>query len=179
MNYFWFQLGNGALASASTWTSPFYRFQNHRTIRTGMQVSKNGSVENSDDKTGVRNKTAIILQDGTGAGGDGSTKAKHVDGAYVGHWIRMKIEADMSAKTWNCTAYDMGTAQPTLATADGTQLDSWQNLHFNFNEPISYIHIIGGRSPSYMPWRADAPGALMVDNIRIRHSPPGTTIFLR
>ena len=179
MNYFWFQLGNGALASASTWTSPFYRFQNHRTIRTGMQVSKNGSVENSDDKTGVRNKTAIILQDGTGVGGDGSTKTKHIDGAYVGHWIRMKIDADMSAKTWNCTAYDMGTVQPTFATADGTQLESWSNLHFNFNEPISHIHIIGGRAPSYMPWRGDAPGALLVDNIRIRHSPPGTTVFLR
>ena len=179
MTYFWFQFGNGGLASASTWKSNAYRFQNHRTIRTGMQRSMSGSNPSVDATTGVANKTAIILQDGTGDGTDGSTKAKHIDGAYVGHWIRMKIEADMSAKTWNCTAYDMGTDQPTLATADGTQLESWSNLHFNFNEPISHIHIIGGRAPSYMPWRADAPGALMVDNIRICHTLNGTTLVIR
>ena len=73
----------------------------------------------------------------------------------------------------------MGTDQPTLATADGTQLESWQDLGFNFNEPISHIHIIGGRSPSYMPWRDDAPGALMVDNIRIRYDQVGTRLILR
>ena len=67
----------------------------------------------------------------------------------------------------------------TLATADGTQLESWSNLHFNFNEPISHIHIIGGRSPSYMPWRADAPGALLVDNIRVCHTLNGTTLVIR
>ena len=179
MDYFWFQFGNGGLASASTWKVNAYRCHSHRTIRTGMQMGKSGSSGMEDGKTGVHNRTAIILQDGKGDGTDGSTKAKHIDGAYVGHWIRMKIDADMSAKTWNCTAYDMGTVQPTFATADGTQLESWSNLHFNFNEPISHIHIIGGRAPSYMPWRGDAPGALLVDNIRIRHSPPGTTVFLR
>ena len=91
----------------------------------------------------------------------------------------MKIEANMSAKTWNCAAYDMGTAQPTLTTADGTPLDSWTGMHFNFNEPISHIHMYGGRSPSYMPWRDDAPGALMIDNIIIRHSKVGTTMVIR
>ena len=179
MDYFWFQFGNGGLASASTWKVNAYRCHSHRTIRTGMQMGKSGAAGIEDINTGVHNRTAIILQDGTGAGGDGSTKAKHVNGAYVGHWIRMKLEADMNAKTWSCTAYDMGTTQPTLATADGTQLDSWQNLHFNFNEPISHIHIIGGRAPSYMPWRADAPGALMVDNIRISHQPNGMFIMIR
>ena len=179
MNYFWFQFGNGAIASASTWKSNAYRLQNHRTMRTGMQVGRSGQDALVDETTGVPNRTAIILQDGTGAGGDGSTKAKHVNGAYVGHWIRMKIEADMNEKKWNCTAYDMGTDQPTLATADGTQLESWSNLHFNFNEPISHIHIIGGRAPSYMSWRDDAPGALLVDNIRISHEPNGMSIMIR
>ena len=179
MNYFWLQFGNGALASASTWTVNAYRCHSHKTIRTGMMQGSGTGGPLTDNSTGVRNRTAIILQDGTGAGGDGSTKAKHIDGAYVGHWIRMKLEADMNAKTWNCTAYDMGTEQPTLATADGTQLESWQNLHFNFNEPISHIHIIGGRAPSYMPWRDDAPGALLVDNIRISHEPNGMSIMIR
>ena len=179
MNYFWLQFGNGAIASASTWKSNAWRFQNHRTIRTGMQVGKSGKHAMVDETTGVPNRTAIIYQDGTGAGGDGSLKAKHVDGAYVGHWIRVKIEADMDAKKWNWAAYDMGTTQPTLATVDGTPLDSYADLKFNFNEPISHIHIIGGRAPSYMPWRADAPGALLVDNIRICHQRNGTTVVIR
>ena len=98
MNYFWLQFGDGAIASASTWTSPKYRQHSHRTIRTGM-MQGSGSNGALVDSNGVRNRTAIILQDGTGAGGDGSTKAKHVNGAYVGHWIRMKLEADMNAKT--------------------------------------------------------------------------------
>ena len=182
MNYFWLQFGNGAIASASTWKSNAYRYQNHRTIRTGMMQGSNASGPLVDGN-GVRNRTAIILQSGNGIGGDGSTKAKHIDGAYVGHWIRMKIEADMNTKTWSCEAYDMGTTQPTLATADGTRLTGWQdtnqNLHFNFNEPISHIHIIGGRSPSYMPWRDDAPGALLVDNIKISHQPNGMFILIR
>ena len=179
MYYFWFQFGNGAIASASTWTSTAYRYQNHRTIRTGMQRGGGGSGPLVDSNTGVPNRTAIIYQDGTGTGGDGTLRAKHIDQNYVGHWIRVKIEADMKAKTWNWASYDMGTAQPSLATADGTLLDSYDNLKFNFNEPISHIHIIGGRAPSYMPWRDDAPGALMVDNIRICHEASGMTILVR
>jgi hypothetical protein len=179
MYYFWFQFGNGAIASASTWKSNAYRFQNHRTIRTGMQRGSGESGPLVDSNTGVPNRTAIIYQDGTGTGGDGTLKAKHIDGAYVGHWIRVKVEADMNAKTWNWASYDMGTTQPTLATADGTLLDSYDNLKFNFNEPISHIHIIGGRAPSYMPWRDDAPGALLVDNIRIRHERSGMFIMIR
>ncbi|MBR2839265.1 MAG: hypothetical protein IKE55_10805 [Kiritimatiellae bacterium] len=179
MNYFWFQFGNGALASASTWTVNAYRMHSHKTIRTGMQRGSGGSGPLVDANTGVPNRTAIIYQDGTGAGGDGSLKAKHIDGTYVGHWIRVKVEADMNAKTWNWASYDMGTTQPTLATADGTLLDSYDDLHFNFNEPISHIHLLGGRAPSYMPWRADAPGALMVDNISIRHDPSGMVMLVK
>ena len=91
----------------------------------------------------------------------------------------MKIEADMNAKTWSCTAYDMGTEQPTLNTPDGTLYGREENMHFNFNEPISHIHIIGGRAPSYMPWRDNAPGALLVDNIKISHQPNGMSVMVR
>lgn len=176
--YFWFQFGNGALASASTWTANAYRDQGHRTIRTGMQRGSGGSGPLVDGG-GVPNRTAIILRNGSGDGSEGTLEAKHINQDYVGHWIRMKIEADMGAKKWSCVAYDMGTAQPTLATADGTALQTWKNLGFTFNEPISYINIFGGKAPSYMPWRDDAPGALMVDNILVRHDLPGTSLIIR
>ena len=28
-------------------------------------------------------------------------------GSYVGHWIHIKMEADMGAKTWVCAAYNL------------------------------------------------------------------------
>ena len=180
MNYFWFQLGGGALASASTWETPAYRYQTHRAIRSGMQLAYNGTTPLTTTATGIRDRTAIILQDGTGAGGDGTTQVRHIDSTYVGHWIRMKLRADMGAKTWTCAAYDMGTEQPaSAATADGTLLQQWENLHFNFNEPITHLHIIGGRCPSYMPWHDDSPGSVMVDNILISHNEPGLRVTIR
>lgn len=99
--------------------------------------------------------------------------------SYIGHWIRVKIEANMREKTWAYSAYDMGTAQPTLATADGTLLKSWDGLHFNFNEPISYLYIMTGKNPSFAPWRDDMPGALLVDNIRISNAKAGIVIGLK
>ena len=174
LNYFRFQLGNGALASASTWRTQAYRAGTHRTIRVDFQMNSA-----ADSTTGVKNKTDILVQDGTGAGGNGTTLKEPLDSNYVGHWIRMKIEADMNRKTWSCSAYDMGTMQPTLAVADGTLLKSWDGLHFNFNDPITHLYFMTGKTPSFAPWRDDMPGSLLVDNIRITHDKPGTVFILK
>ncbi len=173
-NYFRFQLGNGALASASTWKVNAYRAGSHRTIRADFQMNST-----ADSTTGVKNQTDIAVQDGTGTGGDGTTLKHQLGNSCIGHWIRMKITANMREKTWSCSAYDMGATQPTLVTTDGTLLNSWEDLHFNFNDPISYLYIMTGKTTSYAPWRNDMPGALMVDNIRIAHALPGTTLTLR
>ena len=173
-NYFRFQLGNGTLASASTWKVNAYRCGSHRTIRADFQVNSA-----ADSTTGVKNKTDIVVQDGTGVGGDGTTLKEQLGSSYIGHWIRMRIEANMSNKTYSILAYDMGTEQPTLAAADGTLLKSWDGLHFNFNDPISYLYIMTGKTTSFAPWRSDMPGALLVANIRITHEKPGTMVTLK
>ena len=174
MEYVRIQLGGGAMASASTWTTSAYRCGSHRTIR--MEFRANSSA---DSVTGIKNQTDITVQDGTGDGGNGTSLKKKVDGSYAGHWIRMKINADMGSKTWSCSAYDMGASQPTLATTDGDLLQSWNGLHFNFNEPITHLHMSGGYSPSYAPWRDDVPGGVLVDNIRIVHTPRGIMFTIR
>ena len=173
-NYFRFQLGNGAMASASTWRTPAYRAGTHRTVRTDFQMNST-----ADSTTGVKNQTDIVVQDGNGTGGDGASLKQQLGNSYVGHWIRVKIDADMQEKTWACSAYDMGKTQPTLSTADGTLLKSWSGLHFNFNDPITHLYFMTGRTTSFAPWRSDMPGALLVDNIRISHEKPGTVIIVK
>ena len=173
-NYFRFQLGNGALASASTWKVNAYRCGSHRTIRAEFQANSA-----ADGTTGVKNKTDITVQDGTGVGGDGTTLKEQLGNSYIGHWIRMKIEANMSKKTYSISACDMGTEQPTLATADGTLLKTWEGLHFNFNDPISHLSIMTGKTTSFAPWRSDMPGALLLDNIRITHDKVGILFSIR
>ena len=173
-NYFRFQLGGGALASASTWRTNAHRAGSRRTIRAEFQANTT-----ADSTTGVKNQTDIVVQDGTGVGGDGTANRQAIGNSRIGHWIRMKIAADMSRKTWSCSAYDMGVAHPALDTADGALLKSWNGLHFNFNDPISHLYFMTGKTTSFAPWRDDMPGSLLVDNIRITHDKPGTVFILK
>lgn len=180
MDYFWLQFGGGAMASASTWAANAYRYQTHPVIRTGMQPSLTSGNVILTGPTGIRNMTGFVAQDGTGAGGDGAMRpTKHVDQTYVGHWIRVRIDADMNAKKWTHTVYDMGTEHPTADTANGTLLGTKENLNFVFNDPITHMHIIMGRSPSYAPWSDDLPGEMLVDNIRVWHDREGLSITIK
>ena len=192
MDYFWVQLGGGAMASASTWTSPNYRYQNARVIRTGMQMGKSGSAGTVDGTTGVNNKTAIIAV--TRNSNKDVTKAVHLsnldqykttdENRYgIGHWIRMTVDVDVDRKTWSCTAHDMGTEHPTLESqpvgADLLAGAGAQELVYDTDEPISHLHIIGGKTPSYAPWRDDLPGAVLVDNIKVCHDKSGLSVIIR
>ena len=183
--YFWFQLGGGALASASTWKTRAYHDIESRAIRIGMQLGYSGSNPLTDD-FGIRNKTALISSSLNANGSSIKTGATHVNATCVGHWIRMRIEADMDRKIWDGYVYDMGTAHPTLDTPDGTQLNTgsnftgnWQDLRFTSDEPITHLQIIGGYNPSHSPWRDDLPGAVLVDNIKVCHDKQGLYIHVR
>ena len=178
MDYFWLELGGGAMASASTWKANAYRYQTRPTIRTGIQGKKSGNAIVSGP-SGAWNNTAAIAISGNGAGTITSTKATYVNHNYVGHWIRMRVEADMRAKKWACKVFDMGTGHPTADTVDGTQLYAWENLGFLFNDPITHLLVLTGRAPSYAPWQGDLPGALLLDNIRVIHRDFGSAIIIR
>ena len=182
MNYFWIQLGGPTMLSASTWENPFYRYHTCPAIRTGIQVGYNGYIPLTDTG-GIYNRTVLIAVGGEDGSNSGLrvTKAKHIPAASAG-WYRFKIDANLDTHKYDCTVYDMGQTHPTLDTPDGVAVDgaSWTDIDFFFNlEPISAIHIIGGYTFSYAPWRDDAPGALLLDNIRIKHHKRGTTIYIR
>ena len=86
----------------------------------------------------------------------------------------------MSRHKFDVAYYDMGKTHPTFDTPEGTKLVSYDGADFKYSdEPISHFWIFGGMNWSYAPWRDDAPGALLVDNIRICHTLNGTTLIIR
>ena len=177
MEYFRFQLGGGAMASASTWTSPRYRAGEHPNIRTEFRMGKSGQTGLVDDTTGINNRTAICVYDGNGSGA--SQKAVHVGNSYVDHWMRVRLYVDMRARKYDCFVYDMGLTHPGLGDADGALVTSWSNLGFTFNDPISYIGITAGRNPSFAAWRTEPPGAVLFDNVRIVHAKQGLVVSIK
>ncbi|MBQ3289849.1 MAG: hypothetical protein IJH50_10600 [Kiritimatiellae bacterium] len=85
----------------------------------------------------------------------------------------------MSKHKFNVAYYDMGKEHPTFDTPEGTKLDSYDGADFKYSdEPISHLWIFGGQTWSYAPWRDDAPGALLIDNIRICHDASGMTLLI-
>ena len=99
---------------------------------------------------------------------------------FNAHWIRVKIEADVSRHKFDVAYYDMGKAHPTFDTPEGALLISYVGADFRYSdEPISHLWIFGGQTWSYAPWRDDAPGALLIDNISVRHRPIGATVIIR
>ena len=172
-----FEFGGATIASASTATTPV-RFNGHSAIRTGF--SRGGYSSGSG---GNYSKAAAWFDRGASQGGETNAVFTYVYGQefdFNAHWIRVKIEADVSKHKFDVAYYDMGKGHPTVDTPEGAKLVSYDGADFKYSdEPISHFWIFGGQTWSYAPWRDDAPGALLVDNIRICHQRNGTTVVIR
>ena len=81
----------------------------------------------------------------------------------------------------------MGKEHPTFDTPEGALLVAdggadckYEGADFRYSdEPISHFWIFGGQTWSYAPWRDDAPGVLLVDNIRVSHDQDGVLLIVR
>ena len=172
---FQFELGGGTLASASMYAEP-YRYNLHAAIHVGFR--KKGSVGTS----GVQSIAQYFIDAGEPDGPqyEDCTSGAGAEFDFATKWIRVKITSDVGRHVFNVAFYDMGTAHPTFATAEGPLLHSYENASFRYSdEPISHLWINGGNTPSYQPWADDAPGALLVDNIRIGHDKNGILLIVR
>ena len=172
-----FEFGGATIASASTATTPV-RFNGHSAIRTGF--SRGGYSSGSG---GNYSKAAAWFDRGASQGGETNAVFTYVYGQefdFNAHWIRVKIEADVSRHKFDVAYYDMGKTHPTFDTPEGTKLDSYEGADFkSSDEPISHFWIFGGQTWSYAPWRDDAPGALLIDNIKITHERSGMCLIIR
>ena len=157
------------MASASTATTP-YRFNTHYAFTAGIGPGK------YDGSSGASTKTIFFLNSGLGVSEWYATSAYE----FANNWLRVKILANMNTGHFSVNWYDLGTAHPTFDTPEGEPVKSFSNAQFRFNdEPVSHFYIMGGKTPSYQPWLDDAPGSLLLDNIRVCHIKPGTTITVR
>ena len=172
-----FEFGGATIASASTASAPV-RFNGHSAIRTGF--SRGGWSSGSG---GTYSKAAAWYDRGAAQGYEISQMFTYTWGQeydFNAHWIRVKIEADVSRHKFDVAYYDMGKAHPTFDTPEGALLISYVGADFRYSdEPISHLWIFGGQTWSYAPWRDDAPGALLIDNISVRHRPIGATVIIR
>ena len=172
-----FEFGGATLASASTASEPV-RFNGHSAIRTGF--ARGGW---SSGTGGTYSKAAVWCDRGRAQGGITTPLFTYTWGQeydFNEHWIRVKIEADVSKHKFDVAYYDMGKEHPTFDTSEGTELWSYAGADFRYSdEPISHLWIFGGQTWSYAPWRDDAPGALLIDNIRVSHDKNGVLLIVQ
>ena len=116
--------------------------------------------------------------------GDGTATGVKLTGVTVDrtHWYRFDTTADMEAKTWSLKVYDMGAAQPTSGTENGTLVAEAADLGFR-NTPVGGISSVGlatfGVSSSLDGLGTADPGPVFYDNITVWKKPIGMRIIIR
>lgn len=169
------EFGGGTMASASTGNEPC-RFNGHSAIRTGFNrgyLSSSGGIYcKASYRHDQKGKTDVFSTQMPYSWGEESVTNTC--------WYRVRIDADVSAHKYTISYYKMGTVHPTVDTPDGDLIYTYADAPFRYSdEPISHIWIFGGKTWSYAPWQDDAPGALLVDNIKVCHDKQGVLLMLR
>ena len=128
---------------------------------------------------GITNTTFAAFRGDRAGGGAWETSGT----AAAGHWYRFVAASENKAS--NVSVYDMGTEQPTLATATpATPVATFSDLPFRSSasrvscvgvsamgvkNPTAWSHLLQGGTDS----------RLKVDNIKFSHIPSGTTIVIQ
>ena len=128
---------------------------------------------------GMTNTTFAAFRGDRAGGGAWETSGT----ATPGHWYRFVVTSENRES--NVSVYDMGTDQPTLATATpATPVATFSGLPFRSSasrvscvgvsamgvkNPAAWSHLLQGGTDS----------RLKVDNIKFSHIPPGTTIVIQ
>ena len=127
---------------------------------------------------GITNTTFAAFRGDCSGGGAWETSGA----TTAGHWYRFLVFSQNRTST--VLVYDMGTEQPTLATATPkTPVATFSGLPFRRNVAVSCVGVsaMGVKNPT--AWSHLLPGGtdvrLKVDNIKFSHIPSGTVIYFR
>ena len=103
--------------------------------------------------------------------------------ATAGHWYRFVMKATLANNTSDVSVYDMGTVQPTLATPTPQAAPVMEVAAVPFrrsNTDLGGISCLGihqlGAKGSILK---EDQNILLIDNIRIDHSPAGCIVVFR
>ena len=127
---------------------------------------------------GITNATFAAFRGDRAGGGAWETSGA----TTAGHWYRFVVSSENRVS--NVSVYDMGTEQPTLATATpATPVATFSNLSFRRSVAVSCVGVsaMGVKNPT--AWSHLLPGGtdsrLKVDNIKFSHIPSGATIVIQ
>ena len=127
---------------------------------------------------GITNATFAAFRGDRAGGGAWETSGA----TTAGHWYRFVVSSENRVS--NVSVYDMGTEQPTLATATPeTPVATFSNLPFRRSGAVSCVGVsaMGVKNPT--AWshllQGGTESRLKVDNIKFSHIPSGTTISIR
>lgn len=127
---------------------------------------------------GITNATFAAFQGAGAGGGEWLTDGT----ATAGHWYRFVVSSENRVS--NVAVYDMGTDQPTFATATPkTPVATFSNLPFRRNVAISCVGVSAMGVKNTTAWSHLLPGGtdarLKIDNIRFAHAPSGAVIYIK
>ena len=162
-------------------------------VMLGDDVCLQGNRDSSDQF--IRHECARVCYDGPSGNADAcglwtgatpyaySGSAKQAGtAATAGHWYRLRFKAVVDAPTYSAQIYDMGTSHPELSTADGTRVDTFENLAWKNGAPVNGISGFGLAAfgtPGFTPWDSENPDAALFDNIRAEIVPSGVALIVR
>lgn len=100
------------------------------------------------------------------------------------HWYRFKVKSNIASGTYDLWVYDLGTTHPTFETptpsdAIGEVKAVPYSNALSAGEGISTLGVTVQGVRDERTWEIDDPGLVLVDNIRITHVAPGSTIIIR
>ena len=86
------------------------------------------------------------------------------------HWYRFKAVLDMRARTYDVTVYDQGTAHPTAASPNGTQIHVEKGLGFRAPATEAVVSAICLNAYGAQAQVANDPedrGLVLYDNLKV------------
>ena len=153
------------------------RFYDHGSLASfGFGTDDTGRSECGDFPT-----KKLRFYDGDGAG-SGTVPYRAMTPAIAStHWYRFKAVLDMRARTYDVTVYDQGTAHPTAASPNGTQIHVEKGLGFRAPATEAVVSAICLNAYGAQAQVANDPedrGLVLYDNLKVS-TPSGLCIVVR
>jgi len=130
---------------------------------------------------GAWTNSTFVTFSGDGAGGGSQVT---IGTAAPGHWYRFVMNSNLAASMSDIEVFEMGTAQPTLATATptGGAVATFASVPFRrANAALGGVSCIGVQAKQVTAGSPLDPTdyRLLIDNIRVSYAPNGLMIMFR
>ena len=112
--------------------------------------------------------------------GNGDQTGTEISGDARNCWYRFVATVDLDAKTWRVDVYNQGAAHPASDDANGTLVQSFEDLSFLVDDPsgVSAFGLAAGASAGTQSTAEDTK-CLLVDNVVVEEHQRGMAVIFR